>query len=74
MLIFKYLSQIHSYSTASTENVVLIIGGNYESTVVAQFENKEWSQLDNLMQGRHYHGSITIKGKTMVIGGQTKAE
>ena len=53
---------------------MLIIGGNQESTVVAQFENNEWSQLDNLMQGRHCHGSITIKGTTMIIGGRTQAQ
>ena len=52
----------------------MIVGGNYESNLVAQFKNNEWLQFDHLKQGRQYHGSITIKEKTMILGGKTQAE
>jgi len=42
----------------------------YQSDIVAQFKNNQWSRLANLNQRRSGHGSITIGEETMIIGGQ----
>jgi len=62
-------SGISRYSTTQTSDAVYIIGGLYTKNIVAEFKNDQWRRLDNLNQGRHAHGSITIGGETMIIGG-----
>ena len=41
----------------------------YTKDIVAEFKNDQWLQLANLNQGRYGHGSITIGGQAMIIGG-----
>ena len=64
-----YFSGIGMYSTTETYEAVYIIGGFYKRHVVAEFKNDHWRRLANLNQGRGSHGSITIGGQTMIIGG-----
>ena len=51
-------------------DAVYIIGGRFTQDIVAEFKNDQWHRLDNLNQGRWLHGSITIGGQTMIIGGE----
>ena len=60
---------ISFYSTTQTLDTVYIIGGRYTQDIVAEFKNDQWRRLADLNQGRHAHGSITIGGQTMIIGG-----
>ena len=62
-------SEISIYSTTQTSDAVYISGGRYTRDIVAEFNNDRWRRLTNLNQGRHSHGSITIGGETMIIGG-----
>ena len=62
-------SEISRYSTTQTSDAVYIIGGRYTRDIVAEFKNDQWRRLANLNQGRDGHGSITIGGQTMIIGG-----
>jgi len=50
-------------------DAVYIIGGYYTKDIVAEFKNDQWRRLADLNQGRYGHGSITIGGETMIIGG-----
>merc|ERR1719197_165069 len=61
---------ISFYSTTQTLDAVYIIGGLYTKKIVAQFKNDQWRRLADLNQGRERHGSITIGGETMIIGGR----
>ena len=63
------LSDISYYSTAYTSDAVYIIGGRVTRETVAEFMENQWRKLDNLNQGRGGHGSITINGQTMIVGG-----
>lgn len=49
-----------------TKNDCYFPGG---STRVAQFKDDSWSTVGNLHRGRVNHGSITIDGITMILGG-----
>ena len=64
-----YLRYMYFYSTASTSNAAYFIGGQYTKEVIAEFKNDSWRQLGTLTKGRHFHGSISLDGETMVIGG-----
>ena len=57
------------YSTTQTFDAVYINGGRYTMNIVAEFKNDQWRRLADLNQGRRGHGSITIGGQTMIIGG-----
>ena len=39
------------------------------STTIAQYKDDIWTIAGNLRQARRGHGAITVKGKTMIIGG-----
>ena len=52
-------------------DAVYIIGGIYTQDIVAEFKNDQWHRLANLNQGRNVHGSMTIGGQTMIIGGRS---
>ena len=69
MIIF---SNIIYYSTASTSEAAYIIGG-YPITprIIAEFRRNSWRLVGTLAKGRNTHGSITLNGETMVIGGDT---
>ena len=62
--------RISLYSTAQTLDAVYIIGGRYTKNIVAEFKDDQWRRLEDLNQGREGHGSITIGGQTMIIGGR----
>ena len=67
MVIF---SEIIYYSTASTSEAAYIIGGYpYTREIIAEFRSNSWRQMGTLAKGRDSHGSITLNGETMVIGG-----
>ena len=61
--------EISHYSTSQTLDAVYIIGSLSTKNIVAEFKNDQWRRLADLNQGRHSHGSITIGGQTMIIGG-----
>ena len=69
MSIFSYIAY---YSTASTSEAAYIIGG-YPDTLhmIAEFRSNSWRQIGTLAKGRGGHGSISLNGETMVIGGDT---
>ena len=65
---------ISVYSTTQTLDAVYIIGGAYTKDIVAEFKNDQWRRLADLNQGRDGHGSITIGGQTMIIGGFSNSQ
>ena len=65
------LSFISRYSTASTSEAAYIIGGFWTEDIIAEFRSNSWRQMGTLAKGRYGHGSITLNGETMVIGGIT---
>merc|ERR1712150_66054 len=64
-------SYIINYSTASTSEAAYIIGGFYTPNIIAEFRDGSWRQMGTLAKGRWRHGSITLNGEIMVIGGYT---
>ena len=58
------------YSTASTTDAAYIIGGYETRSIVAEFKDNRWRQLDNLNKGRDLHGSLSIGDQTIIIGGR----
>ena len=58
------------YSTANSPDAAYILGGFYIQTLVAEFRDDKWTQLDDLNKGRDSHGSINLGTKTMIIGGE----
>ena len=63
-------SEISVYSATQTSDAVYIIGGRYTKNIVAEFKENVWRRLADLKQGRSGHGSITVGGQTMIIGGR----
>ena len=63
---FSYIAQ---YSTANSPDAAYILGGFYTQTLVAEFRNDKWTQLDYLNNGRYGHESITVGTRTMIVGG-----
>ena len=62
------------YSVASTNQAAFFIGGwdgSSQSSVIAKYENDNWSLHGNLKRRRTAHGSITYGTTTIVIGGYT---
>ena len=65
------------YSVSSTNQAAFFIGGWVESSrssVIAKYENDEWSLYGNLKTPRMGHGSITYGTATIVIGGYATIE
>ena len=62
-------SRIWAYSAASTSEAAYIIGGAYDKDIIAEFRGNSWRQMGTLAKGRYSHGSITLNGETMIIGG-----
>ena len=48
-----------------------MIGGDRYKSIIAKFENDEWSLYGNLYKRRLYQGSIASGSLSMVIGGST---
>ena len=68
------LRRYYSYSVSSTNQAAFFIGGYDGSSrlsVIAKYENDEWSLHGNLKRRRSQHGSITYGTTTIVIGGYT---
>ena len=70
------LRQYHHYSVSSTNQAAYFIGGSDGSpiirlSVIAKYENNEWSYSGNLKRRRSSHGSITFGTTIIVIGGYT---
>ena len=61
------------YSVASTSQAAFFIGGYKAhatpSSVIAKYENDEWSVHGNLKQRRWAHGSIISGADILVFGG-----
>ena len=70
---FPYAERnIAFYSTTSTDKAAYIIGGTSSlHETVARFSDDTWSKVGSLTKGRYNHGSITVSGHTMIIGGYT---
>ena len=67
MFIFSHIAW---YSTASTSEAAYIIGGIPNTRqIIAEFRTNSWRQIGTLAKGRDAHGSITLNGETMIIGG-----
>ena len=68
------LRRISHTSVSSTNQAAFFIGGwdgsSYLS-VIAKYENDNWSLHGNLKRSRDRHGSITYGTKILVIGGST---
>ena len=76
ILSFKIDDKLHFrigfYATASTDESVLIIGGDtYGDTIsiIAEYKNGSWKNIGNLAQARDSHGAITSGSVTMILGG-----
>ena len=72
-----YYFRISSYATANTEDSVYIIGGftggsPWRTSTIAKYKDNIWTIAGNLKQARAGHGAITIKGRTMIIGGELR--
>ena len=68
------LREISGYSVSSTKQAVFFIGGYGISSplsVIAKYENDNWSIHGNLNKRRAGHGSIISGTGTIVIGGGT---
>ena len=64
------------YSVSSTNQAAFFIGGRHgsslpPSSIIAKYENDNWSLHGNLKRRRANHGSITNGITTLVIGGYT---
>ena len=62
------------YSVASTNQAAFFIGGwdgSSQSSVIAKYENDNWSLYGNLNKPRMAHGSIIFGTATIVIGGSS---
>ena len=62
------------YSVSSTDQAAFFIGGHDGSSplsVIAKYENDNWSIHGNLNKRRAGHGSIISGTATIVIGGGT---
>jgi len=71
---YPYSSRIFLYSVSSTNQAAFFIGGKDGSSqlsVIAKYENDEWSLHGNLKRRRDNHASITYGTTTIVIGGYT---
>ena len=68
------LRQNSHYSVSSTNQAAFFIGGkdgNSRLSIIAKYENDNWSLYGNLKRSRSSHGSITYGTTTIVIGGFT---
>ena len=68
-----------NYAVTSTSDSFYLIGGNaqdfdgsrYHSTVIARYNNDEWSLAGHLSVARYGHSAISFQDQTMIIGGYT---
>ena len=68
------LRRYSHYAVSSTNQAAFFIGGydgSSQLSVIAKYENDNWSLHGNLKRRRANHGSITNGITTLVIGGWT---
>ena len=68
--------RISYYATTHTERSTFIIGGNtggspVRTATIARFKDNIWKKVGSLKQARSSHGAITVRGKTIIVGGFT---
>ena len=68
------LFSISNYATTHTEKSIFIIGGSTggspsRTTTIARFKDSIWKKVGSLKQARSGHGAITVKGITIIVGG-----
>ena len=73
---YSFRSNYYQYSVASTNQAVFFIGGRHLaggsfSSVIAKYEDHEWSRYGNLKKSRRGLGSIAFGTEMLVIGGET---
>ena len=66
----KNFSSISQYSTVHTTDAVFIIGGFETQDIIAEFKDDQWRRMSDLRKERWLHGSITLEGQTMIVGGK----
>ena len=74
LLLNQIYFSISYYATASTNESVLILGGYTRGSpntisIIAEYKNGSWKNVENLAQARFGHGAITSGSFTMVVGG-----
>ena len=80
--VFHNLKFRSHYGTAHTDESVYIIGGLADFTIsilsnaaasktstIAEYKNDVWTKIGSLKQARESHGAITVRGRTLIIGG-----
>ena len=40
-----------------------------KTSTIAEYKNGVWTKIGNLKQARESHGAITVRGRTLIIGG-----
>ena len=45
-----------------------------KTTTIARFKDNIWKKVGSLKQARNSHGAITLKGITIIVGGETFIE
>lgn len=67
---------ISYYDTVSVPESMYLIGGlsdGIASSVIAQFNNGQWTEIGKLLKARYGHRSIRIGGDILVVGGYNPA-
>ena len=67
---------ITNYATTHTEKSTFIIGGftngfPIKTTTIARYKDNIWKTVGSLKQARSGHDAITVKGITIIVGGNT---
>ena len=71
IVLFKFIFRFGSYSTVSTDDAVLVIGG-YDSdfsSVVAEYKDGSWTQIGNLGRATAHHRSMRSGPNILILGG-----
>lgn len=75
---YPFHEAINGYSAISTEDNVIIFGGDTTglstTTTVAEFANDQWRRIGDLVERRTGHRAITNGNSVMNIGGREKPE
>ena len=71
-----FFLRIAFYTTVSTADSVLIVGGltmgvPNRSSTIAEYKDGNWSNIGNMNQNRDSHKAITLGSVTMIIGGNS---
>ena len=67
----NYILRIGYYSTVSTDDAVLVIGG-YDSdfsSVVAEYKDGSWNNIGNLGRASAHHKTMRSGSDILILGG-----